>query len=489
MPVVTPMTRTPSAAPASASAPARKDLVSIAVLPFVNRSASVDDEYFSDGLADELLSVLAKINGLRVIARSSAFVFKGKQVPVAEIGKALDVATLLEGSVRKAANRIRVSVQLVSVVDNSHLWSETYDRTLEDIFAVQDDIAQSVVKELRTTLLGNDADADASGAAKAEVAQAAKGRATDPEAHRIYLQARHLLDRLTRENSMKGIAYLLESLELNPDFALAWTELGKAYSYEAQFGWVPPAEGFRRARQAVERGLLLEPDLAEGHAVKGWIQLHGLEFSGAEWSLRRALELAPGSALVLRWAGSIAAHLGRFEEAIEFYRRSIDRDPLSSAAYHNLGITLFSTHQLEEAAKAYRKALELSPERIVTHALLAELLSFQGRHVEALEEVMREPHESRRLSTLAVIHHAAGRYEDSEKALHEVKDKYASVSAYEIAGAHALRNEPDQAFEWLERAYTQSDPILWEIKSDSWFQFLHDDLRWSAFLKKIGLAD
>jgi len=206
----------------------------------VNRSASADDEYFSDGLADELPNVLSKIKGLRVTARTSAFVFKGKQVSVAEIGRALNVATLLEGSVRKAGNRIRVSVQLVQVSDSSHLWSETYDRTLEDIFAVQDDIAQSVVKELRTTLLGEAPDSDASGAAKAEVAQAAKGRGTDPEAHRLYLLAKHLIDRYVREDTAKAIEYLKEAVARDPKYALAWAELGWAYSRDAGVRVGPP---------------------------------------------------------------------------------------------------------------------------------------------------------------------------------------------------------------------------------------------------------
>jgi adenylate cyclase len=224
--------------------PASDKVASIAVLPFANRSASVDDEYFSDGLADELLNVLSKIKGLRMTARASAFQFKGTKDDVPTIGQKLNVANLLDGSVRKAGNRIRVPVQLVQVSDSSHLWSETYDRTLEDIFAVQDDIAQSVVKELRTTLFGEAPDSDASGAAKAEVAQAAKGRGTNAEAHRLYLQARHLVDRHTREGLAKAIEYLKEALRLDPGFAIAWSELGLAHTREAGNAWAPVAAGF-----------------------------------------------------------------------------------------------------------------------------------------------------------------------------------------------------------------------------------------------------
>ena len=307
-----------------------KQVASIAVLPFVNRSASAEDQYFSDGLADELLNLLSKIKGLRVTARSSSFQFKGKKGDTATLGRKLNVATLLEGGVRKAGNRIRVSVQLVNVADSSHLWSEIYDRTLEDIFAVQDDIAQSVVKELRTTLLGEASDSHATGNAKADVAQAARGRATDPEAYRLYLLARHLLDRYTRDDTEQAIAYLKEALERDPAFALAWAELGRTYVREATRGWVGVGEGYGRAREAVERALALEPDLAEGHARMGLIQMvFDWDFRGAEVSTARALELAPGSANALHMAAMLAAMLGRLEEAIELMRRSLELDPLS----------------------------------------------------------------------------------------------------------------------------------------------------------------
>src|SRR6185503_17605789 len=216
-----------------------------------------------DGLADELLSVLSKIKDLRVTARTSSFQFKGSKDDVPTIGRKLNVATLLEGSVRKAGSRIRVSVQLVNVADSSHLWSETYDRTLEDIFAVQDDIAQSVVKELRTTLLGEAADSDASGDAKADVAAAAVGRGENPEAHRLYLQGTYFLDRLTEGDTAKGIGYLKEAVALDPAHALAWVEIARGLSTQAAYGWLTVHEGYARAREAVQHALALAPNLPE----------------------------------------------------------------------------------------------------------------------------------------------------------------------------------------------------------------------------------
>ena len=467
--------------------PVSAKVVSIAVLPFVNRSASADDEYFSEGLADELLNVLAKIKGLRVSARASSFHFKGKNLPLGEIGKALNVATVLDGSVRKSGKRVRISVQLVEISDGYHLWSETYDRTLDDIFAVQDDIARSVVKELRTRLLGEEAGSDASVQVKAEVARAAKGRTTDAEAHRLYLQARNLIDRSTAEDMAKGIDYLKQALRLDPKFALAWAELGRAHSHEADWGWAPSVGGYERAREAVQRALSLDPDLAEGHAGLAWIQLlHDWDWVGAEASVRRALELAPGDAEVLRRAGELARSLGRTDEAIGFFRRALEQDPLNAAAYHALGTVLHYSNRFTESEPAFRKALELAPQRAGSRASLSLTLLALGRGEEALTEATREPTEWARLWSLAIIHDAMGRRMESDSALQELIERRANDSAAQIAEVYATRGGFDAAFEWLERAYLQRDSGISDPKSNSELRSLHDDPRWGVFLKKMG---
>jgi TolB-like protein/Tfp pilus assembly protein PilF len=462
---------------------------SIAVLPFVNRSHGEEDEYFSEGLADELLNVLAKIRGLRVAARTSAFSFKGKQPTIAELGRALNVATVLEGSVRKAGNRMRISVQLVKVADGYHMWSESYDRTLEDIFAVQDDIAQSVVKELRTTLMGAAADAKVGQAATAQVAAAVKGRASDPEAHRLYLLARHFTDRNTREDTAKAIDYLKQALELDPAFALAWAQLGSTYFGEANLGWTPVTEGFARAREAVGRALALEPELAEGHAQMGWIQaMHDWDWRGAEASYRRALKLAPGNAVVLRRAGIVAGNLGRIDEAITFCRRALEQDPLNAASYRNLGFVLDKSGRRAEAEAVYRKALELAPQGGLARAWLALNLLAQGRSAEALAEVLREPEGWARLWALAIIQWAVGRRAESEAALQELIAKH-SPAVYQVVMVYAARGEVDLAFAWLERAYVERDPGLSEMKYEPRLRALHVDPRWDAFLRKMGFLE
>jgi serine/threonine protein kinase/tetratricopeptide (TPR) repeat protein len=470
--------------------PPSEKTLSIAVLPFVNHSASVDDEYFSDGLADELLNVLAKIRGLRVAARTSAFHFKGKDTTIAEVGRALNVAIVLEGSVRKAGNRVRISVQLVKVSDGYHLWSETYDRTLEDIFAVQDDIAQSVVKELRTTLLGEEPDSETSGRLKAEVSKAAKGRATDLEVNRLYLQARHFLDRDTPDDLTKAIEYLKEALGRDPEFALAWSLLGAAHTREADKGLVPAKVGYGRAREAVERALALEPDLAEGHAHLAWIQkTFDWDWSGAQSSFARALELAPQNAIALRRAGTLAWTLGRMEEGLELTRRALEQDPLSAHAYSNLGGAFLDANRLAESEAAFRKALELAPQKAGVRAGLAMTLLERGRREEALTEAKRECDEGSRLWALAIIHHAVDHESESDAALRELVANHAETMASLIAEVYATRGENDTAFDWLERAYVQRDGGLVDLKRNSRLRSLHGDSRWGAFLKRIRLED
>jgi TolB-like protein/class 3 adenylate cyclase/Tfp pilus assembly protein PilF len=463
---------------------------SIAVLPFVNMSRDEDYEYFADGLAEQLLSVLAKIHGLHVAARTSSFHFKGKDVTIAEVGRALNVATVLEGSVRASGNRMRIAVQLIKVADSHHLWSEMYDRTLDDIFAVQDDIAQSVVKELRTTLLGEAADAKAAEKVSAQVAAAVKGRASDPKAYRQYLQARHFIDRSTREDVAKGIGYLKQALDLDSAFALGWAELGGAYAKEADRGWAPVTEGYRRAREAAARALVVEPDLAEGHAQMGWIQMaYDWDWRGAEASYHRALELAPGNALVLRRASTLLGNLGRLDEAIALGRRAVEQDPLSVIAYHNLGLALNYSGSLAEAEVAFRKALELAPQRANARAYLSLNLLAQGRGGDAMAEALREPEEWARLWASAIIHHAANRRDDSEAALQDLIARHQIEDAFQVAQVYAVRGEADLAFEWLERAYVQRDGGLTSMKIDAYLRPLRADLRWDAFLRKMGLAD
>ncbi len=472
------------------STPVADKVASIAVLPFANRSASADDEYFSDGVADELLNTLAKIRGLRVAARTSAFHFKGKDATIADIGRALNVATVLEGSVRKSGNRVRISVQLVKVEDGYHLWSETYDRTLDDVFAVQDDIAQSVVKELRTTLLGETADSDASGKARAEVGRAAKGRGTDPEAHRLYLQGRHLLDQRTYESVLKAVDYLEQAVARDPGFALAWSELARAHWNAGGQGWAPRAESFARALREAERALALEPDRPEAFAQLAYVKVFAdLDWRGAEASVRRALALAPGNPTVVHRAANVIGINGHIEEALALFERAVEQDPLSAKSHHNLALYHGALGHAAEAARCYRAALELTPNRAGTRGELAGALVELGRIDEALAEAEREPHEITRHWALAIALNAAGRKGEARAVLQPLIDKFADEAAFQIAEVFEAMGETDAVFEWLERAIRVEDPGVREIRMRPIYRRVRGDARWAPLARQLRFEE
>ncbi|MEO8500445.1 MAG: hypothetical protein ABI565_05985, partial [Vicinamibacteria bacterium] len=324
--------------------------------------------------------------------------------------------------------------------------------------------------------------------AKAEVAKAAKGRSTDPEAQRLYLLARHLVDRLTREDTAKAIGYLHQALALEPAFALAWAWLGVASMRQANSGWHPRADGIARAREAIAKALALEADLAEGHAAMGWLQAaFDWDFRGAQASYARALELAPGNGLALRWAGGLERRLGRLDEAIRLTSLALEHDPLSAIAYRHLGQDLEAADRLPEAEAAHRKSLEISPQGAGVHAILSLVLLAQGRSEDALAEATRESDEGWRLVALACTYHGVGRAAESDAALRELIEKYAEGNAFQVATVYGIRGEADSAFEWLERAYAQRDGGLTEMRSEPGLRSLVDDPRWGALLTKVGL--
>jgi len=465
---------------------AAREAPSVAVLPFANRSRDEADEYFAEGLGDELLSVLVKIRGLRVAARTSSSQFKGTQDDVATIGRKLNVAALLEGSVRKAGNRVRISVQLVKVADGYHLWSETFDRTLDDIFAVQDDIAQSVVKELRTTLLGELPDSKASGEVHAEVAAAAIGRGNDAEAHRLFLQGRYFVNRLGDVDFARGIALLRQALAIEPGHALAWASLSWAETISAITGSVPLAGGITRAREAAARALAIQPDLAEGHLAMGTIKLwHDFDWAGADASFRRALELSPGNADVLRGNALVALISERYDESVALCRRALEQDPLAVSSYTFLARACNAMGRLAEAEEAFRRAIEISPASNSSHCLLALVLDEQGRREEALAVALGETAEWARLFALSVVHFHSGRLEESAQALRSLTETMADHAAYQIAVTHSVRGETDAAFEWLERAYRQRDAGLAVMRSHRQLRPLHADPRWAQIVAKM----
>jgi TolB-like protein/Tfp pilus assembly protein PilF len=459
-----------------APAPVVAAAKSIAVLPFVNMSGDVGNEYFAEGLSEELINLLVKIPELRVAARTSAFKFKGEKINAQDAAQKLNVAHVLEGSVRKSGNKVRITAQLVKASDGYHLWSETYDRTLDDIFIVQDEIAGAVVKALQVTLLGTPL--------------ATRSKPQDPEAYNLALQGRYFLERRDQGDFERAIDYFRRSRERDPAYAPAWAGLSKAYARQADNGLVPVAEGYRRAREAAEKALALDPQLVDAHLAMGWIHMvYDWDWAAADASVRRALELEPGNVKVLRAFAVQADTFGRWDEAMDAVNKAIERDPLVPDSYFSLGLTLRAVNRDREAETAFRKAFELNPGAAFGHLAIGRQLLLQGETEGALREIQQEKDEYWRLSGLPLAYHAFGQRRESDAALAAFKSKYGAEGAYQIAEMHAFRGEADLAFEWLERAYAQRDPGVTEIKGDRLFRTLIDDPRYKAFLKKMKLPE
>jgi len=476
----------PKSSPLSAA-----DLPSVAVLPFVNMSDDATNEYFADGLSEELLNVLSKIRGLRVVSRTSAFTFKGMKADIPTVAQKLNVANILEGSVRKVGTRVRVTVQLVHAATDSHLWSETYDRELEDIFAVQDDIAQSVVKEIRADLMGGQATAPASAAGvTAEVQAAVRGRSTNAEAYRLYLQGRFFLNCDNEEDLKKAIDFFGRAVALDPEYAEAWASLSFCYLHQGANAWAPFVEGGERAREAARRALAAGPDVAASHWAMGVVLMYcDWDWRGAEAAVRRAVQLAPeGRQLLL--AARLMQTLGQLKEAAALIEQALALDPLNVEAHLTSGLQFVYAGRPAEAESAYRKAFELSPnQRVRIHYYLGRAHMLQGRLDDALREIEQEGHKAFRLLGIALVQHARGRAAASGEALREMIREYGEGGAYQIAEVYASRGDVDQAFEWLERAYRQRDAGLASIRIDPLLHGLHADARWQPWLQRMRLAD
>jgi eukaryotic-like serine/threonine-protein kinase len=445
---------------------------SIAVLPFTDLSPGKDQEYFSDGLAEELLNSLAKIQGLHVAARTSAFQFKGKNEDLRVIGQKLNVATVLEGSVRKQGTRVRITAQLIQVSDGFHLWSEAYDRNLTDIFAVQEDIANAVAGSLRVTLLAQ---------------KPPSPRPTNVEAYNAYLQGKYYYARHNEESLEKAIADYELAIQLDPNYAPAWAALSLARSTLAAENPGPLRERFSRAREAAERALALDPSLADAHAALGHIkEAYDWDWTGADASYQRALALEPGNAEVIQGAAELAAISNHFEEALRLDHQAIELDPLHAAPYHGLAWHAWWAGRLEDATAAIQKALVLDPEFPFLHTVLSRVYLAQSRPQEALAEAEREP-TGFRLQDLALAYHALGRKQESDQALAEFVAKYAANAAVQIAEVYAFRGEVDPAFAWLDRAYEQRDPGLSDMKGDPLLKNLEPDPRYNALLRRLHL--
>jgi len=445
---------------------------SIAVLPFVNMSDDASNEYFSDGISEELLNLLAKIPQLQVAARTSSFSFKDQNLEIPEIADRLNVAHVLEGSVRKSDDQVRITAQLIRADDGFHLWSETWDRTLDDIFAIQDEIASDVAEQLQITLLG----------------AAPTVEETDPKAYALFLQARQLALQATAEGYERSNSLYEEALEIEPEYAAAWAGLASNYRLQAGFlGVIPLDEGYSLAREAANRALAIDPDYAPAYAVLGQIAgSYDNDLVAAAKQMGRALELDPTNPDIISSAVGLADGLGRLDEAIALREYIVVHDPVNAFAHTDLANSYAVAGQLDESIASMRTALSLSPGSSWNHYSIGVLLLLKGEPVEALQEIERESAEVWRMIGLPMAYHALGQAEESDTALAELIDKYELGGAYNIAYVLAFRGETDRAFEWLDKAVQYKDPGLSTVSTSPLFANLHDDPRWHPFLESIG---
>ena len=452
-------------------APATTKITSIAVIPFADLSQEKDQEYFSDGLAEELLNNLVKIQGLHVAAWSSSFQFKGKNDDLRAIGQKLNVATVLEGSVRKQGQRVRINAQLIKVSDGFHLWSEVYDRDLTDIFGVQDEIARSVTGSLRLTLLGE---------------KLPSLPTTNIKAYNSYLQGKYFYASPTKENLEKAIAYYKEAISVDPNYSPAWAALSRSYSLQA--GVYGSVEEYEEARTAAQRALELDPSLAQAHVALGQIQQnYDWDWAGADASYQRALALEPGSAEVLQAAAGLAAILNHFDQALVWSRRGVELDPLQASSYQALAFYAWWAGRLDESEAAVRKGLEVGPQFPWLHALLGRVYLTRSRPQEALAEAEQDSTPELRLQGLALAYHALAQKQESNRAQAQLIANYGKNSAFQIAEVYAYRGEVEAAFTWLDRAYIQRDGGLTFMKGDPLMENVKLDPRYIAFLKKMQL--
>ncbi len=462
---------------------------SIAVLPFINVSADPEQEYFCGGVAEEIINALSHIEGLRVVARTSAFVFKGKHEDIREIGKKLNVETLLEGSVRKIGNRVRITVQLINVADGYHLWSEKYDRNVsemccpEDIFAIQDEISIAIVDMLKVKLLMKE---------KAFLLR----RYTDNlEAYDLYLKGRYFWNKRTSEGFLKGLNYFNIAIEKDPTYALAYAGIADCYSMLGHYDYLPPIEAYPKAKAAAEKALKIDENLAEAHTSLAYIKMYyDWDWLAAEREYKRALELNPTYATAYQWYAESLALTGRYDESVAMGRRALKLDPLSPIVGANLAAFYWLARKYDDAIAQYQRALEMEPNSAVTHMFLGMTYASKGLYNEAVAEMhkgieLSGGDDSPNLGWLGAVYSKQGNKEQGKKVLDSVVElsnkKY--ISPLSIALNYLCLGKNEQAFEWLEKAYQEKDHWIITLKVFPMFDNLHSEPRFKSLLKKIGL--
>jgi TolB-like protein/predicted Zn-dependent protease len=441
-------------------------------------SVAKDQEYFSDGLSEQLINDLAKVSGLKVVGRPSAFQFRGKNEDLRDVGRKLGVANVLEGSVRREGNNVRITAELIKADDGVQLWSQTYDREIKDIFAVQDEIAQAATDALQVKLLGGNGQPVAS-----------TSRSTNPEAYQAYLQAQYFICRGASKGDLdKALAFTDMAIKLDETYAPAWALRATVQNMMATVSLTDVTEGFRNARDDAERAIALDPTSASAYVALATTQIfYDWDLDAASTCLTKAAALEPSNADVLQIRSRLSALLGNLDQALKLGEQAVALDPLDSTSRLQLGHVLYVASRYDEAQAELQKALGLNSQAVFVHATLGKVLIAERKPQQALAEIEKEPSEWGKLTGLTLAYHALRREQDSNAALAELIAKHHTDSAYQIAEVYAFRGESDKSFEWLERAYEQRDAGLPEVKTDPLLKNLRNDPRYAYFLKKMRL--
>jgi len=454
---------------------------SVAVLPFVDLSPDKSSEYLADGISDALINALSRIRDLRVPGRTSAFSFKGQTQDLREIGKKLNVQTVLEGSVQVMGDRLRVGAQLINTEDGFQLWSEKYDRKMEDVFAVQDDIARAIVDTLKVEILGE------------KEAPLVKPSTGNLEAHNLYLQGRHFWNKRGKENLLKSVDYFEKALALDPKYALGYAGLADAYHVLGNNLFLPPDEAYPRAREFAQKALEIDRGLCEAYAVLASIKRdYEWDFEGAQREFKRAIEINSGNGYGHQGYAFLLSRLGRHEEAIKEVKLARDLEPLAPRIRANVGLLLYRARRYNEALEELKKALEFDPSHAATHEYLGYVYRETGHYEEANAHFKKAgdlADSPERLIDLAITYARAGKIEELNKILIDIKgrSKKEYVSLTLLAAVYGALGERDTAFDLLDKAYAERDSRLTTLKVEPIFDSLRSDPRFSALLRKIGL--
>jgi serine/threonine-protein kinase len=462
-----------------------KTYSSIVVLPFEDMSAAKDQEYFCDGIAEELINALSRIDNLRVIARTSAFSFKGKDIDIQDIGSKLNVEAILEGSVRRSGDRVRVTARLVDVGNNEPLLNEQYEKEMKDIFAIQDEITEEIVDNLRVELLGG------------QQVEFAKRHEVDPEVYDLYLRGRYFWSKYTLGDTKKAIEYFGKALKKDPSYAPAHAGLADSYIVMFIFNYLRPLEACRKARDAALKALEIDNTVAEAHASLGLTKtVYEWDWEGAEKEFKRAIELSPGYAPAHHYYAWCLTFMGRFEEAIEEMQRARELDPFSLVINRDVGTIFYYARQYDRAIEAHKKTIEMAPNLPYAHAHLGMAYLEKAMYEQALAEFEAERQVSGSWLSdtdrwIGITYARMGRRDKAQKVLDNLleqsKEEYVPPAYF--ATLYFALGEIDQGFEWLDKAYEERDNIFPFLKVAFTFEPARSDPRYAVMLEKIGLDD